>query len=171
MLEKRWRTLGGEKIADMALTLREELKAGGKQVHIGTDSQQAKTMTEYVTVIVLLTPSKGGRVFYFREKVPRIRSLRERLHKEVWMSTELGMELTASPDIESDFGVGSILGEDNEMTIHVDVNPDERHKSSAYVQELAGMVASQGFKCLLKPDAWAASHAADHVVKTVVLGK
>jgi predicted RNase H-related nuclease YkuK (DUF458 family) len=40
------------------------------------------------------------------------------------------------------------------------------HKSSAYVQELVGLVVGQGFKALIKPQSWAASHAADHVVRT-----
>ena len=39
------------------------------------------------------------------------------------------------------------------------------HRSSAYVQELVGLVVGQGFKALIKPDSWAASHAADHVVR------
>jgi hypothetical protein len=39
------------------------------------------------------------------------------------------------------------------------------HKSSAYVQELEGLVVGQGFKALIKPESWAASHAADHVVR------
>jgi Ribonuclease H-like len=41
-----------------------------------------------------------------------------------------------------------------------------KHKSSAYVQELVGLVVGQGFKALIKPEAWAATHAADHVVRT-----
>jgi predicted RNase H-related nuclease YkuK (DUF458 family) len=40
-----------------------------------------------------------------------------------------------------------------------------RFKSSAYVQELVGLVVGQGFKALIKPESWAASHAADHVVR------
>ena len=40
------------------------------------------------------------------------------------------------------------------------------HKSSAYVQELVGLVVGQGFKALIKPESWAATHAADHVVRS-----
>lgn len=167
MLERRWRTLGGETVDDMPAALLTELSQGGREVHIGTDSQQnGNRGTEYVTVLVVLTPGKGGRVFYCRERVPRIRSLRERLHREVWMSTELGMELTQTTDIG-----GFALIDGNELTIHIDANPNPRFKSSEYVQELAGLVVGQGFRVMLKPDSWTATHVADHVVKHEVMGR
>ena len=167
MLERHWKTLGGERVADMSTLLRQELRNGGKDIHVGTDSQQSGKGTEYVTVLVVLTPGKGGRVFWTRERVARVRQLRERLYREVWMSTELAMELNATPDIDS---FGSLM-DGNDLTIHVDANPDKRFRSSDYVQELAGMVVGQGFKVLLKPDSWAATHAADHVVKNKVIGE
>ena len=52
-----------------------------------------------------------------------------------------------------------------DLTVHIDANPVVAHKSSAYVQELVGLVVGQGFKALIKPESWAASHAADHVVR------
>ena len=119
---------------------------------MGTDSLQTGRSTQFVTVVVVLTPGKGGRVAYSREVVPRIKSLRERLLKEVWRSVTLGLEFT---DIVP-----------GELSVHIDANPVVAHKSSAYVQELVGLVVGQGFKALIKPESWAASHAADHVVRT-----
>ena len=104
-----------------------------------------------MTVVVILTPTKGGRVAYRREVVPRITSLRERLLKEVWKSVDLGLQF--SPIVKGD------------LTVHIDANPVVAHKSSQYVQELVGLVVGQGFKALIKPESWAASHAADHVVR------
>ena len=104
-----------------------------------------------MTVVVILTPAKGGRVAYRRQVVPRITSLRERLLTEVWTSVELGLQF--SPLVAG------------ELTVHIDANPVVAHKSSAYVQELVGLVVGQGFKALIKPESWAASHAADHVVR------
>jgi predicted RNase H-related nuclease YkuK (DUF458 family) len=49
--------------------------------------------------------------------------------------------------------------------VHIDANPVERHKSSAYVQDLVGLVVSQGFRAVIKPDSWAASRAADRLVR------
>jgi predicted RNase H-related nuclease YkuK (DUF458 family) len=81
--------------------------------------------------------------------MPRIQSLRERLTKEVWRSLEIAMLLP-----------------EHDLTVHIDANPSEKHMSSRYLQELVGMVVGQGFKALWKPDSWAATHAADHVVRT-----
>lgn len=148
----KWRTLSGEEIPDIAEFVK-AASASGQVVHIGTDSLQTGRYTQFVTVVAVLTPSKGGRAAYAREIVPRITSLRERLLREVWKSVELGMTL------------GSLVP--GELNIHVDANPEEKHMSSKYVQELVGLVVGQGFKALIKPDSWAATHAADHVVRSL----
>ena len=48
---------------------------------------------------------------------------------------------------------------------HIDANPVETHRSSRYVQELVGLVVSQGFRAVIKPESWAASRAADRMVR------
>jgi len=145
-----WKTLNEVAIADILQFVGDNTR-DGQSVHVGTDSLQAGRRTEFVTVVVILTPHKGGRVAYRREVVPRITSLRERLLKEVWRSVDLGLQL--SPIVPGD------------LTVHIDANPVVTHKSSAYVQELVGLVVGQGFKALIKPHSWAASHTADHVVR------
>jgi predicted RNase H-related nuclease YkuK (DUF458 family) len=146
-----WKTLGEIRIADIVEFVAEASRAG-QAVHVGTDSLQSGRVTQFVTVVVILTPGKGGRVAYRREVVPRITSLRERLLKEVWKSVDLGLQF--SPIVKGD------------LTVHIDANPVVAHKSSLYVQELVGLVVGQGFKALIKPESWAASHAADHVVRS-----
>jgi len=145
-MKTKWRTLTGKPIDDIVKWV-DEAAASGRDVHVGTDSLQAGKSTFFVTVCVVLNPPKGGRVAYTRTVVPRISSLRERLSKEVWMSVELGLQFSALP------------------TVHIDANPNERHMSSKYLQELVGMVVGQGFECRYKPDSWAATHAADHCVR------
>jgi len=145
-----WKTLGEIKIPDILQFVAEASK-DGQAVHIGADSLQTGSFTQFVTVVVILTTGKGGRVAYRREVVPRVTSLRERLLKEVWRSVDLGLQFT------------SIVKGD--LTVHIDANPVVAYKSSAYVQELVGLVVGQGFKALIKPESWAASHAADHVVR------
>jgi hypothetical protein len=146
----RWRTLNEKKITDIAEFVR-EAAASGQAVHIGTDSLQTGRFTQFVTVVAVLTPSKGGRAAYSREVVPRIQSLRERLLKETWRSVELGIQLHQVVP--------------GELTVHVDANPTLKFASSKYVQELVGMVVGNGFKALIKPDSWAATHCADHIVR------
>lgn len=145
-----WKTLGETKIPDILQFVAEASK-DGQAVHIGTDSLQTGRLTQFVTVVVILTPRKGGRVAYHREVVPRITSLRQRLLTEVWKSVDLGLDFT------------SIVN--GELTVHIDANPVVAYKSSAYVQELVGLVVGQGFKALIKPESWAATHTADHVVR------
>ena len=143
-----WKTLTGEPITDIVQWVKESTE-NGQVIHVGTDSLQTGRWTQFVTVVVVLNPPKGGRVAYQRDITPRISSLRARLSREVWMSVELAMALPEQP----------------EMTVHIDANPSEKHMSSKYLQELVGMVVGQGFKALWKPDSWAATHAADHCVR------
>jgi predicted RNase H-related nuclease YkuK (DUF458 family) len=146
-----WKTLNEVRIPDIVQFVRDASRAG-QAVHIGTDSLQSGRHTQFVTVVVILTPRKGGRVAYRREIVPRIASLRERLLKEVWKSVDLGLQF--SPVVVGD------------LTVHIDANPVVAHKSSQYVQELVGLVVGQGFRALIKPESWAATHAADHVMRS-----
>ena len=149
-MKTSWKTLKEQRVDDIVEFVTGAC-ADGRPVHIGTDSLQTGRHTQFVTVVVILNPGKGGRAAYLREIVPRIRSLRERLLLETWKSVELGLLL--SPAIPG------------ELSVHIDANPLPRHSSSAHVQELVGLVVGQGFKALIKPDSWCATHAADHVVR------
>lgn len=158
MLKRKWKTVDGTKVQD-ATEMFAGVLTGVKVVYIGTDSQQNTKHTEFVTVLVVHDPGHGGRVFYTNERVDRVRSLRERLLKEVWLSVQLAME------------INPLISEESVLEVHVDANPNTKFKSNAYVKELTSMVVSQGFKAVLKPDSWAATHAADHVVKNVVIDR
>ena len=80
----------------------------------------------------------------------------EKLSTETWFSLELAIEMNECFDLAP---------ERKQIWVHVDANPDERFDSSNYVKQLAGMVAGNGFPVLVKPNAWCASHVADHAVK------
>lgn len=158
MIENKWKTLAGETV-ELRPALEAEIHAvPDAQIIIACDSQQVGISTEYVTVVVVHRPRKGGRVFFCRERIPRIRELRERLWNEAWRSVTLAMELEATPDIGEVFPI-------KVTEIHIDANVDPKHKSSKYVEELVGLVMGQGFTAVVKPEAFAASHAADHAVK------
>jgi predicted RNase H-related nuclease YkuK (DUF458 family) len=149
-VQASWRTLTGLPIGNLVDFVRENAR-DGQIVHLGTDSLQLARHTRFVTVVAILTPGRGGRAIWTRVVVPRIRSLRERLLREVWLSVELGLKL--SPVVPGP------------LHVHIDANPIARHKSSAYVQELVGLVVSQGFRAVIKPESWAASRAADRLVR------
>jgi predicted RNase H-related nuclease YkuK (DUF458 family) len=150
VVQGSWRTLTGTPIGSVVDFVRDHAR-DGQIVHLGTDSLQLARHTRFVTVVAILTPGRGGRAIWTRAQCPRIRSLRERLLREVWLSVELGLRL--SPVVPGP------------LHVHIDANPVARHRSSAYVQELVGLVVSQGFRAVIKPESWAASRAADRLVR------
>jgi len=151
----RWWTLGGAEMLDMMSTV-EQLMDLGRVVHIGTDAQKSMRRMEFVSVVCVLNPGKGGRVFYTRQFAKKEMSLFDKLSMETWMSLELALRMNAEFDLPE---------EKKRIWVHVDANPDTRYDSSNYVKQLAGMVAGSGFPVLVKPDAWCASHVADFAVK------
>ena len=153
--EAHWWTLGGVEMLDVMATA-EQLLRQGQVVHIGTDAQKSSKRMEFVTVICVLNPGKGGRVFYTRRYEEKEMSLFDKLSLETWLSLELALRMNEEFEL---------LPEQRQIWVHVDANPDTRYDSSDYVKQLAGMVAGSGFPVLVKPDAWCASHVADFAVK------
>jgi predicted RNase H-related nuclease YkuK (DUF458 family) len=151
----RWWTLSGVEVLDVMTTV-EQLLRRGRIVHIGTDAQKSSKRMEFVTVICVLNPGKGGRVFYTRRFERKDQTLFEKLSLETWFSLELALRMNEEFDLPA---------EQKQVWVHVDANPDTRYDSSDYVKQLAGMVAGSGFPVLVKPDAWCASHVADFAVK------
>lgn len=125
------------------------------QVFVGTDSQvhKKKKCVVYATCVVLYKKGKGGRVFVSKDPMPYANSLRERLTNEVWRSLSVSFELS------------QMLPSNVEIVIHVDVNKSLKYKSGNYHQELVSLVTGQGYKCRIKPYAWAAQCIADHFTK------
>lgn len=146
-----WKSLSGVPVADVVAAVRELTRDARVVLHIGTDSQEASRHTDYVTVIAALLPGHGGRVFYRHKTTTRTKSLSQRLFHEAELSLEVAHQIAAALACE--------------ITVHVDANEDERHRSSNYVQALAGMVVGNGFRVHLKPDSWCATHVADRLVK------
>ena len=46
-----------------------------------------------------------------------------------------------------------------EVTVHLDINPNDKYLSNKFYQEFVNMVKGCGYKCITKPDAFAASIA------------
>lgn len=155
IVDRQWYTGTGEEVDDISERLREELRANDQTVRVGTDAQRIGRGVDFVTVVVVRKERKGGKMFYCRTRAPRSdMSLWEKLSLETWYSLEIAMEIEQI-----------VPGGASQVEVHADANPDRRWKSSAHHQAIAGMIMSQGFNAVLKPDAWVSSHAADHIVK------
>ena len=55
----QWRTLKGERIADVLAFVRENAQEG-QSVHVGTDSLQLTRVTRFVTVVAILAAAAGA---------------------------------------------------------------------------------------------------------------
>jgi len=120
-------------------------------IYVGCDSRQQKDKTVFVTVIVVHLSSKhGAKVFWKVEKTQKIISLRQRLMEEV--SRAVYHALLIADVVEN-----------RHFEVHLDINPDESRVSSVILREAVGYVLAQGLKPVLKPDAFAASSAADYI--------
>ncbi|NPB07943.1 MAG: hypothetical protein GXN96_03335 [Aquificae bacterium] len=120
-------------------------------IYVGCDSRQLRNKTVFVTVIVIHLSSKhGAKVFWKVEKTRKINSLRQRLMEEVNRAVYHALMIM------------DVVGE-RHFEVHLDINPDESQASSIIVKEAVGYVLAQGLKPVLKPDAIAASCAADYI--------
>ena len=146
-----WRTLSGETVGDIVLSVQALLRHEAHVIHVGTDSQHCGYHTNFVTVIAVVDPGFGGRVFYRRGRQARAPSLAHKLFLEAEESLEAARLLAR--EIAHD------------IVVHVDANEDLRHRSSKYVQALSGMVVGHGFQVRVKPNSWCATHVADYLVK------
>jgi len=123
-------------------------------VYIGTDSKvfskHGEAMVAFVTVIILhFGSSKGAKIFKAHRTDRYYGNIRQRLMSEVTDAIAAATEI-------ADFI------EDRGFEIHLDINRDERYKSSAIVKEATGYVmGTMGFEPKLKPDSFAASSVAD----------
>jgi predicted RNase H-related nuclease YkuK (DUF458 family) len=162
-----------ESIVDYLANLFDEELAKNKilKVSIGTDSQKiSKTLYRFATVILITaTEDLGGGVIWgrggmiisatynhdFKKKdldgKKRDKELvNERMVFEVGKSIEVATEIAELLDLY-----------EIKMEIHADINPDPKHDSNKALQSAVGYILGMGYDFKIKPDAWAASTAAD----------
>lgn len=132
------------------------------KIYIGGDSQKYKKDNKWyarftVVFIVHINNKNGGKIFHYTEKEPvyDIKNEKPRLR--------LMTEVRKIVDCYLAFGE---LLEDRDVEIHLDINSDEKHNSSIVLKEALGYVMGMtGIEAYVKPEAWAAAHAADHHVR------
>ena len=128
-------------------------------VYIGADSIRFKKngqwFARYSTVIILHVDSNhGAKLFHKTVEMRDFGNLRQRL------ITEAGFAIDAASAILDVIG-------DRKIEVHLDINPNPRHKSSIAVKEALGYVKGTiGIDAKIKPESFAATHAADHVARS-----
>lgn len=127
-------------------------------VYIGCDSirfkKNGRWFAKYSTVVVLHRDSRHGcQIYHTSEDMEDYGNIKQR------MLNEVSYAVTAATEIIE------ILG-NRHLEIHLDINPDPKHKSNVAVKEAIGWVrGTTGIDPKIKPHSWCATHAADHVVR------
>jgi len=130
------------------------------KVYLGVDSERIKIGTkwyaDYTLAIVIHIDGKHGcKIFGEVEREQdwdqKANKPSMRLMQEVYKVSELFQKL-------------SDVLEDKHVEVHLDINPQERYKSSAVVQQAVGYIRGTcNLEAQIKPDAFAASYAADRL--------
>jgi predicted RNase H-related nuclease YkuK (DUF458 family) len=160
-----------EKLFDEEIATNKRLK-----VAVGTDSQKSGNGYKFATVILIMTEEslgfdkdgteiikgRGGIVIYttFWEEMKagtkakrhrEIEVLNQRMILEVSKSIEVAYEISPLLDL---YGI--------KLEIHADINPDpSKGLSNCALNEAVGYILGMGYDFKVKPDAHAASNAAD----------
>jgi|Laugrespbdmm15dd_1035085.scaffolds.fasta_scaffold70888_2 predicted RNase H-related nuclease YkuK (DUF458 family) len=133
------------------------------KVSVGTDSQKLGKSYKFATVILIttsedlgggVTVGRGGMIIsatYFNDfKQTNKELVNERMIFEVGKSVEVAYEIAPLLDLY-----------DIKLEVHADINPDPKHESNKALQQAVGYILGMGYEFKVKPDAWAASNAAD----------
>jgi predicted RNase H-related nuclease YkuK (DUF458 family) len=130
-------------------------------IYIGADSERYRGKdnqwyADYtVAVVIHIDGSRGCKVFgqvsTERDYDKRHDRPAYRLMNEVYKASAMYLELFEA------------IG-DRHVEVHLDINPDELHGSSCVIQQATGYIRGMcGFAPKVKPEAFAASYAADRL--------
>jgi predicted RNase H-related nuclease YkuK (DUF458 family) len=130
-------------------------------VYIGADSERYRGRDDHwyadytVAIVIHIDGSRGCKVFgdvtSERDYDKRHDRPAYRLMNEVYKASAMYLELFEA------------IG-DRHVEVHLDINPDELHGSSCVIQQATGYIRGMcGFAPKVKPEAFAASYAADRL--------
>ena len=129
------------------------------KIYIGCDSERFQLnnvwYADYITAVVVhVNGNNGCKIFGAvnreRDYDQQSNKPRMRLMTEVYKIADLYLRLS------------KVVAHDIE--VHLDINPDEMHGSSCVIQQATGYIRGMcGFAPKVKPEAFAASYAADRL--------
>lgn len=144
-----------EMVVDLVAFMGEEPDFSYRLV-IGTDSKSNKLNGEqkvgFVTAVVIHRKGKGGRYFWQKKKVGKLKSLRDKIYTETLLSIRLAEKIV--PQLTQ-----RLNGERYKLEIHIDVG--DVGPTREMIKEVVGMVNGNGFVAKTKPEAYGAFVVAD----------
>lgn len=108
------------------------------RICVGTDSQNKRYNSCYVTAVCFVYGGRGAHCVYYRENVKKIKDRFTRLWGEVERSVEIAQLLNEN-HIKVDY-------------VELDFNQKELTGSNSMVKASRGYVIGMGFECKVKPD-------------------
>ncbi|OGK22028.1 hypothetical protein A3C23_03005 [Candidatus Roizmanbacteria bacterium RIFCSPHIGHO2_02_FULL_37_13b] len=122
------------------------------RIIVGSDSQKVKTDThDFVSALIIHRVGEGGIYFWERHLVNQKMGLKERIYREAIGSLE-----TAEYFVNLFRGNG--ISRYN-IEIHVDIG--NNGETRGLINEVVGMIRSNGYQVKTKPDSFGASNVAD----------
>lgn len=122
------------------------------EILIGTDSQNGKKESVYVTTIVFRYGFRGAHFIYQKIKIPKIKNIFTRLFKECEYSMEIAQYLNDNTSYKI-------------KAIELDFNDFKKTESTPLISGTKGWCESLGYKVMLKSGEMYACKAADHVLR------
>lgn len=151
--ERTFQDFEGREVEDLAGHIEEYIEEsdGDTDVYVGTDSQVHSSYTRYVTVVCLHDNQYGGAhvIYHSRNAHRPEKELFNRLWEEVVATVEVANRIRQETNIE--------------VKTHFDINPSEEYRSHVTYKAARGFAENAGFPFRVKPEAWAATCAADRL--------
>lgn len=122
------------------------------KILVGTDSEKQKDRIEFISVIVIHRVGYGARYFWKRSYSSSM-DLYSRLWQEALFSLEISKELLKNL-------INPLI--DFYFEVHLDVGVNG--KSQSVIKELINLIKGHGFQVKVKPESFAATKIADHLL-------
>lgn len=153
-----FRKVDGTPIDDLGQYCREYMKKyPDVRIHVGCDSENNRRKSNYGISVCFRHPSNGVHLIRRIERLKKIRDIFSRLWKEVEYVVEVCEYLEGELN-------GHYPRENPDQKLvyaHLDLSSNKKYKSSRVYDAGVGYLKGLGYQVYAKPDAWAASVAAD----------
>jgi len=154
MFNKQWTTGNNYKINFLDIIgILKSHNLNGSKIFIGTDSFITNRKVIFASAICLHGENIPGRYFFIREKedskkyINLVSRITEETHRSIKIAEHLMNNYNFIPQ---------------DLELHLDVSPFSiKNGTSPFSDMLKGYVQGYGFKCKIKPDAWASQSIAD----------
>ena len=151
-MDVQYRKLDGTPVDDLASYTKDYLRKHKEVIlSVGTDSQNIGGSSVYATVVAFRHPGKGVHYILTKKREPIISDIITRLFKEAEDSIKVAEYLKEN-------------GVYQPITIDVDYNENEEHRSHKLIPMVKGWILGLGYQMNTKQNIQVASVAADHLL-------